>query len=140
MKKGDDKRCEHSTSFHQILILLFGYMFLGGGSAQLDDRVKDVLPRGERRDRARAIAKQADRMPEALASELIALHDEFYDVLAEPTVSTSELRVPLDALVEKMHASNLELLDLRFQLVEELTAKEWGKVWNPKKAPSQWRL
>jgi hypothetical protein len=127
------------AGFHQILILLFGSMLFGGsGDLSLSEAVEESVEEGPRRERALASARELDAMPAEIVGRLITLHEEFYSVLDDAELEEEALRSSLDAMVDHLYASDLEALELRFQLAGELTDAEWRAVWESGQAAGDW--
>lgn len=117
------------TGYHQVLILLFSYYFLGGGAVPLSEQVEEVVPEGPRQERALAIAGELEGVPEAMREEVLAQVGGFYDALASPEVSAEALGAATDGILDSLHAANLRALDLRMRLADELTAEEWRELF-----------
>ncbi len=117
------------TGYHQVLILLFSYYFLGGGAVSLSEQLEEVVPDGPRQERAVAIAVELEEVPVAMREEVLAGLGEFYDALEAAEVSAEALGAASDGILDSLHGANLKALDLRMRLAEELTAEEWRELF-----------
>ena len=130
----------HRTPFHQILLIIVGSMLLGGSDGiALEEAVGDVLEEGPRRERALETARELDAMPAAIVERLVELHDEFYEVLEDAELERHILRGTLDAMVDHLYQSDLKAMELRFRLADDVTAEEWGEVWEDARAAGDWQ-
>ena len=128
------------TGFPQILILLFGAMFLGGGgAAPVAKRVKKAVKDDERRAVALPIAEALDALPGQVVDDLVATHREFYAALMAAEPDPDGVRASLDEMIERLHRADERALELRFELRDGMTSKEWEKVWGDDAAVGDWR-
>jgi len=127
------------TGYHQVLIILFGAMFFGGGgSVDITKRVKKTVGDDVRKERAMRIAEELDALPGNVVGDLISSHRDFYEALSSPELDPDAIRASLDVMIELLHEGDERGLELRFRLKDQLTAKEWGKVWDDDAAIGDW--
>ena len=120
-----------TTRFHQVLIILFSAFFFGGSSSNpLPDRIDDAVSDSARSARAVAIAKRVESRREALLRETLTWHDGFYKTLHNHKSAEPDIFGQLQSLISSIEVAEDELLDLRFELRDELTADEWKGIWD----------
>ena len=122
-----------------MLIALFTVLLLGGTSsfvldfvADTRDNVKIVVPKGERQKAALDMLKAMKKTERTYRKHLRTAGKELYKALDLPDDVESELHGVWTAHFAEVQHRNREMLDLRFELREQLTREEWGKIFSSK--------
>lgn len=120
-----------TTSFHQILIIIFGSLFFAGGDAKpLADRVKDAVSDGDRSAKAVAAAAAIDQARGEDIDAVIAWHEEFFKVIGGPDVDEAVVHAKIDEIIEQLEELERQQLSLRSDLRAQLDASEWSEVFD----------
>ena len=122
-------RAPAPTSFHQVLIILFGSMFLAGGSDDLVDRVEAALPAGEARVRAAGIAGRLQSLGDR---ELQSLHDarrSFFVAFESDDASEVEMRQILERSAGRLRTYDEEAVDIVLELREAIGPDDWSDIF-----------
>ena len=119
------------TSFHQILIILVGSMFLGGGSGDsLADRVEDAVAKGPRRDQAIQVVERLQAHSEAEVQRFLDWHRSFYKLVGEQSRTEGEVRASVEELVDTINRFDRGSVDMMFELRGALEESEWNEVFS----------
>lgn len=119
------------TSFHQVLIILLGSMFLGRGSgADMKDRIEDAIPEGPRRNRAVLVVEQMEDHSAAEVEEFLDWHRSFFELVARETRTEAEVRAKVVELIDAVNRFDEVSVDKVFELREALDESEWDEVFS----------
>ena len=120
-----------------MLIALFTVLLLGGSSsfvfdfvADTRDNIKIVVPKGERQKAALDTLKTMKKIEKAYRKHLKAAGKDLYKAIDLPDDVESEIDAVWTAHFAEVQRRNDELLDLRFELREQLTREEWGAIFS----------
>lgn len=122
-----------------MLIALFTILFLGGGSTGMLDYIADA--RGE----VRTVMEKDDRRKEVLAT-LKAMKKrtntrnkvvknaikDLGRLLNQDEVSEADIDTIWYRYFSQREAYNRDMLDLRFELIDQMTREEWQQVFGEK--------
>lgn len=119
-----------------MLIALFTILLLGGSSsfvfdyvADTRDNIKIVVPKGERQKAALDALKAMKKTERAHRKNLKAAGQDLYRALDLPDDVESELDAVWTAHFAAVQSRNHAMLDLHFELREQLTREEWGEIF-----------
>ena len=125
-----------------MLIALMTILLLGGSSsvvldfvAETRDNVKIVLPKGERQKEALGTLKEMKKVSRAYQKYLGKARKELYKVIDMADDVESELDAVWTAHFTEVLSHNDTMLDLRFELLEQLTREEWGEIFSSESTP-----
>ena len=125
-----------------MLIALMTIFLLGGSSsvvldfvAETRDNVKIVLPKGERQKAALGTLKEMKKSTRAFQKHLSKARKELYKAIDMPDDVESELDAVWTAHFTEVVRHNDTMLDLRFELREQLTREEWGEIFSSESTP-----
>ena len=120
-----------------MLIALFTILLLGGSSsfvfdfvADTQDDIKIVVPKGERQKVALDTLKEMKKIEKAYRKHLKAAGKDLYKALDLPDDVESEIDAVWTAHFTEVQRRNDEMLDLRFELREQLSREEWGEIFS----------
>jgi len=120
-----------------MLIALFTILLLGGSStgmldfiADSRDEVKVVMERGERRTDALSTLKAMKRRTDARNKVVKRSAEELTWLLSQDDIQESDFDIIWFRYFAERKAYNEDMLDLRFQLKEQLTREEWEQVFS----------
>ncbi len=120
-----------------MLIALFTVLLLGGSSsfvfdfvADTRDNIKIVVPQGERQKAAIDTLKAMKKIEKAYRKHLKAAGKDLYKALDLPDDVESEIDAVWTAHFTEVQRRNDEMLDLRFELREQLTREEWAEIFS----------
>lgn len=129
-----------------MLIALFTVLLLGGSAsfmldyvAEARDNVKIVMPKGERQKAALGTLKAMKQSERAYRKHLRTTAKELYKAIDLPDDVESEIDTVWTAHFAEVQRQNHEMLDLRFELREQLTREEWGAVFSSETAEQDHR-
>ena len=120
-----------------MLVALLTLLFLGGGGTNAvlayigdsRDAVKEVVMDEERQDAAldtlKAMKSRQKEHAKQVRSTIKALKRE----LKGPGSRSDLVAATWDAYFESQQASNADMIDLRFQLRDQLTREEWETIF-----------
>ncbi len=124
-----------------MLIALMTILLLGGSSsfmldyiADARDIVRDVVPRGERRSAALDTVKAMRNTERAYQKHLKGIGKELFGALELPDDVESEIDAVWTVHFAAVQQNNTDMLDLRFELREQLTREEWAAVFSSEPA------
>lgn len=119
------------TGFHQILIILVGSMFLGGGSgADMKDRIEDAIPEGPRRNRAILVIEEMEAHSVAEVEGFLDWHKSFFELVGQETRTEDEVRAKVTELMDRVNRFDETSVDKIFELRGVLDESEWGEVFS----------
>jgi len=119
-----------------MLIALFTILFLGGSAtgmldfiADTQDTVKVVMEKDDRRKEALATLKAMKKQTNARNKMVKRASKDLSKTLSSDEVSEANIDAVWDTYFSQRAAYNQEMLDLRFQLRDQLTREEWQQVF-----------
>ena len=128
----------------QILIILFGAMFLGGavsvttfveGSSTKDVKktIKKVVVDETRKDELLTLIKQWDKQHKKTRKQVKKEQKALLKVLTNYDGSRDQMQHAADILNESIDDEDKVFLDLKYSMREKLTKEEWEQFWLQKK-------
>jgi len=119
-----------------MLVALITIMLLGGGSAGLlgyiaeaRDNVKTVMERDDRRKAALATLKDMKKRTNARDKQVKKSSKELTAALSQSEINDADIDAIWNHYIAKVNQHNYDMLDLRFQLKDQLTREEWQQVF-----------
>lgn len=119
-----------------MLVALITIMLLGGGSAGLlgyiaetRDNVKTVMEKDERRKAALATLKDMKKRTNARNKQVKKSSKELAAALSQNEINDADIDAIWDYYIAEVNQHNYDMLDLRFQLKDQLTREEWQQVF-----------
>ena len=119
-----------------MLIMLFTILFLGGSSTGLldflgetNDNVKVVVEDDERRKAALATVGDMKKRTKKRNRAISTSRKELSRALGNPDITMEAVDQIWDAYFADVESYNADLLDLRFQLRDQLTREEWCEIF-----------
>jgi len=120
-----------TTSFHQVLIIIFGSLFFaGGGEAPLADRVGDAVTDSDRRAKAVAAASAIEAALGKDIDAVIDWHEDFFKAIGAAGVDEAKIRGKIDEIIEDLGQFERQQLSLRSDLRAQLEPSEWSEVFD----------
>ncbi|MEM1448411.1 MAG: hypothetical protein AAGI22_04820 [Planctomycetota bacterium] len=113
------------AAFHQVLIILFGTLFLASGDDSLEDRVEDALPEGERRERALEVVERMEDHAEEELRLFVRWHEGFYDMIEGGERAPEAIRSAVTELMDGANDFDRRSVDLIMELREQVEPDEW---------------
>ena len=128
----------------QILIILFGSMFLGGaasvttfveGSSTKDVKkaIKKIVPDETRKDEILTLIKQWDKQHKKTRKQVKKEQKALLKVLTSYDGNREQMQQVADILNESIDREDKVFLDLKYSMREKLTKEEWDQFWLQKK-------
>lgn len=128
----------------QILIILFGSMFLGGaasvttfveGSSTKDVKkaIKKIVPDETRKDEILTLIKQWDKKHKKTRKQVKKEQKSLLKVLTSYDGNREQMQQVADILNESIDREDRVFLDLKYSMREKLTKEEWEQFWLQKK-------
>ena len=128
----------------QILIILFGSMFLGGaasvttfveGSSTKDVKkaIKKIVPDETRKDEILTLIKQWDKQHKKTRKQVKKEQKALLKVLTSYDGNREQMQQVADILNESIDREDKVFLDLKYSMREKLTKEEWEQFWLQKK-------
>ena len=119
-----------------MLIGLFTILFLGGSStgmldfiADSQDTVKVVMEKDDRRKEVLATLKETKKRTEAHNKMVKSTSKDMNKILSSDEVTDADVNTIWDGYFAQRAAYNQDILDLRFQLKDQMTREEWQQVF-----------
>ena len=119
-----------------MLIALFTILILGGSStgmldfiADTQDTVKVVMESDDRRKDVLATLKETKKRTEAHNDVVKSSSKDLNKVLGDNEVTDAEIDIIWYRYFAEREAYNRDMLDLRFQLKDQMTREEWQQVF-----------
>ena len=124
----------------QLLIIYLSTLFVGGSSLALgilstgkpmDDLVEAVetmVPAGDRQARTLQLLDQWGEEGEARQSIYREQRERLLELLQDHAASRAQFLAEIDRLLETDSSTATQLLDMQYQLRENLTESEWQQV------------
>jgi hypothetical protein len=119
-----------------MLIALFTILILGGGStgmldyiADTQDEVKLVMEKDDRQKEALATLKTMKKSTDARNKMVKSASKDMSKALLNEEGSDAEIDAIWDTYFSQRADYNQEMLDLRYQLKDQMTREEWQQVF-----------
>jgi len=119
-----------------MLIALFAVLLLGGSStgmldfiADTQDTVKVVMEKDDRRKEVLATLKETNKRTEAHNKMVKRTSKDMNTILSSDEVTDADIDANWDEYFAQRAAYNQDMLDLRFQLKDQMTREEWQQVF-----------
>jgi len=119
-----------------MLIALFTILILGGSStgmldfiADTQDTVKVVMEKDDRRKEALSTLKAIKKRTEAHNKMVKGSSKDLNKALTDNDVSEADIDTIWYRYFAQREAYNRDVLDLRFQLKDQMTREEWQQVF-----------
>jgi hypothetical protein len=120
-----------------MLIALFTIMFFGGSSsgvlafiADTQDSVKSVIVEDQRQKEALITVKATRKRTQELNKDIKRLMKQLQRDLRDHRVQESDIEAIWDEYNELENDYAADVVDLRFQLREQLTREEWEQIFS----------
>lgn len=120
-----------------MIVALLTLLFLGGASTQFlealdsyQDRVEDVIPKGERQQQAEAVFKNMEDSIDRRHEVMKDVADELDKLLKDPDVADADLDAVLGRYASVVQVTHRDLLDARFELKNYVTREEWQQIFS----------
>lgn len=119
-----------------MLVALITIMLLGGGSAGLlgyiaeaRDNVKTVMEKDDRRKAALTTLKDMKKRTNARNKQVKKSSKELTAALSQSEINDADIDAIWEQYIAEVNQHNDDMLDLRFQLKDQLTREEWQQVF-----------
>ncbi len=119
-----------------MLIALITILLLGGSStvmldyiADTQDTVKVVMEKDDRRKEALGTLKAMKKRANAHNKMVKSASKDMNKTLSGDAVTDADIDVIWDAYFSQRAAYNQDMLDLRYQLKDQMTREEWQQVF-----------
>ncbi len=120
-----------------MLIALFTILILGGSNtgmlnfiADTQDTVKVVMEKDDRRKEVLATLKETKKRTEAHNKMVKGTSKDMNKTLSSDEVTEANIDTVWDAYFSQRAAYNQDILDLRYQLKDQMTREEWQEVFS----------
>ena len=120
-----------------MLIALFTILILGGGTtgmldfiADTQDEIKVVMEKDDRQKEALSTLKEMKKRTDAHNKMVKGASKDLNKTLSSDGVTDAEIDMVWDGYFSQRAAYNEEMLDLRFQLKDQMTREEWQQVFS----------
>ena len=120
-----------------MLIALITILFLGGSStgmldyiADTQDTVEVVMEKDDRRKEALGTLKSMKKRTNAHNKMVKRASKDMSTTLSSDAATDSDIDTVWDAYFAQRAAYNQDMLDLRYQLKDQLTREEWQQVFD----------
>ena len=119
-----------------MLIALITILLLGGSNtgmldfiADTQDTVKVVMEKDDRRKEALGTLKAMKKRANARNKMVKGTSKDMSKILSSDDVTDADIDTIWDAYFSQRAAYNQDMLDLRFQLKDQMTREEWQQVF-----------
>jgi hypothetical protein len=119
-----------------MLIALFTILILGGGNtgmldfiADTQDEVKVVMEKDDRQKEALGTLKSMKKRTDGHNKMVKGASKDLSNTLSNDEGTDAEIDAIWDAYFSERANYNQEMLDLRYQLKDQLTREEWQQVF-----------
>ena len=119
-----------------MLIALFTILFMGqtsttllGEISDVQDSVKLVMPKNDQRKAAQGILKQMEKATKARNKQVGKTGKQLNKALADHEFDTSAIDSMWSGYHETRKNFQMEMIDLRFELKEQISHEEWEEVF-----------
>lgn len=119
------------------MAILITYLILGGSGsstfldyvADSKDAVKTVMVKDERQKEALDILKSMGKRSREHSKQVKKTGKELGKLIAGREADTAEIATIADRIFESTESYNSDILDLRFELKEQVTREEWEQIF-----------
>ena len=119
-----------------MLIALFTILLLGSSStgmldyiAETQDTIKVVMQKDDRRKEALSIVKALEKRTNAHNKMVKRASKDLNKTLSSDEITDADIETVWDAYFSQRATYNQDMLDLRFQLRDQMTREEWQQVF-----------
>jgi len=119
-----------------MLIALFTILILGGSNtgvlnfiADTQDTVKVVMDTDDRRKGVLATLKETKKRTDAHNKMVKRTSKDMNKILSSDEVTDDDIETIWEAYFAQRASYNQDMLDLRFQLKDQMTREEWKQVF-----------
>ncbi len=119
-----------------MLVALFMILFLGGSAtgmlnyiADTQDAVKVVMEKDDRRKEALGTLKTMKKRADSHNKMVKRTSKDMIKTLSSDEVTEADIDTVWDAYFSQRAAYDQEMLDLRYQLKDQMTREEWQQVF-----------
>ena len=119
-----------------MLVALFMILFLGGSAtgmlnyiADTQDAVKVVMEKDDRRKEALGTLKTMKKRADSHNKMVKRTSKDMNKALSSDEVTEADIDTVWDAYFSQRAAYNQDMLDLRYQLKDQMTREEWQQVF-----------
>jgi len=119
-----------------MLIALFMILFLGGSAtgmlnyiADTQDAVKVVMEKDDRRKEALGTLKTMKKRADSHNKMVKRTSKDMNKALSSNEVTAADIDTVWDVYFAQRAAYNQDMLDLRYQLKDQMTREEWQQVF-----------
>jgi hypothetical protein len=120
-----------------MLIALFTILFLGGSStgtldyiADTQDTVKVVMEKDDRRKEALGTLKAMKKRTNAHNKMVKRTSRDMNKALSNDAVTDADIDAIWDVYFQQRETYDIDMLDLRYQLRDQMTREEWQQVFS----------
>jgi hypothetical protein len=120
-----------------MLIALFTILFLGGSStgmldyiADSQDTVKVVMEKDDRRKDALGTLKAMKKRTNAHNKIVKRTSRDMNKALSNDAVTDADIDAIWDVYFQQRETYDIDMLDLRYQLRDQMTREEWQQVFS----------
>jgi len=120
-----------------MLIALFMILFLGGSAtgmlnyiADTQDAVKVVMEKDDRRKEALGTLKTMKKRAASHNKMVKRTSKDMIKTLSSDEVTQADIDTVWDAYFSQRAAYNVDMLNLRYQLRDQMTREEWQQVFS----------
>lgn len=120
-----------------MLIILFTILFLGGSATALldfigdtSDNVKIVMPKGEEQKAALLTIKAMKKRTNARNKRVKRATKDLNKAFANVDTTDTDIDAIWDAYFSDIDQFNHDMLDLRFELKEQINREEWQQIFS----------
>ncbi len=120
-----------------MLIALFMILFLGGSAtgmlnyiADTQDAVKVVMEKDDRRKEALGTLKTMKKRAASHNKMVKRTSKDMIKTLSSDEVTEADIDTVWDAYFSQRAAYDVDMLDLRYQLRDQMTREEWQQVFS----------
>jgi hypothetical protein len=120
-----------------MLIALFTFMFLGGSQtgmlyyiADTQDTIKVVVESDDRREEALATLKAMKNVESAQNHVVKSVSKDLNETLLSDAATDADIDAIWEDYSSQRESYDLDMLDLRYQLKDQLTREEWRQVFS----------
>ena len=120
-----------------MLIALFTFMFLGGSQtgmlnyiAHTQDTIKVVVESDDRREEALATLKAMKDVESAQDKVVKSVSKDLNETLLSDAATDADIDAIWEDYSSQRESYDLDMLDVRYQLKDQLTREEWRQVFS----------
>jgi hypothetical protein len=120
-----------------MLIALFTFLILGGSQtgmlnyiADTQDTIKVVVESDDRREEALAILKAMKNVESAQNKVVKSVSKDLNETLLSDAATDADIDAIWEDYFSQRESYDVDMLDLRYQLKDQLTREEWQQVFS----------